>query len=97
MDLQWGQTVFQVLILSVSKSELSLQKIIVFKYRFVLKLTVTPFRLGFFGIPWTGGGVKHTPPHFLKTIKGIDMKLVPLIKHRYINLFPLSYLSCDVT
>ena len=26
MDLQWGQTVFQVLVLSVSKPELSLQK-----------------------------------------------------------------------
>ena len=36
MDLQWGQTVIQVLILSVSKSELSLQK--QYLYRFVLKL-----------------------------------------------------------
>ena len=36
MDLQWGQTVFQVLILSVSKSKLSLQKW--HCYRLVLKL-----------------------------------------------------------
>ena len=36
MDLQWGRTVIQVLFLSVSKSELSLQK--QYLYRFVLKL-----------------------------------------------------------
>ena len=37
------------------------------------------------------------PLHFLKTIEGIDMELIPLIKHREINLLLLSYLSCDVT
>ena len=36
MDLQWGQTVFHVLVLSVSKSELGLQKW--YLHGFVLKL-----------------------------------------------------------
>ena len=36
------------------------------------------------------------PLHFLKTIEGRDIKLIPLIKHREINLLLLSYL-CDVT
>ena len=67
-------------------------------YCYIFPLTL--FRLGFFGRPWTGvwgGGVKRSPPHFLKTIEDINMKLAPIIKRREINLLPLSYLSCDVT
>ena len=62
-------------------------------------VTLTLFRLGFFGVPWTGGGgVKRLPLlHFLKTIDGIDMKLIALIKRREINLLLLLNLSCDVT
>ena len=43
------------------------------------------------------GVVSNAPPPFLKTIEGRDMKLIPLIKRREINLLLLSYLSCDVT
>ena len=60
---------------------------------------LTLFRLGIFGRPWTGGGVKRPPPpylRFFKTIKDIDMKPIPLIKRREINLLLLSFLSCDV-
>ena len=44
-----------------------------------------------------GGMASNAPaPPFLKTIEDIDMKLIPLIKHRKINLLLLLFLSCDV-
>ena len=58
---------------------------------------LTLFRLGFFGVPWNGGGASNAPLHFLKTIEGIDMELLPIIKHHEINLLLLSHLSCDIT
>ena len=50
----------------------------------------------FLAFPGLGDGVKR-PHHFLKTIEGMNMKLIPLINHREVNLLQLSYLSCDVT
>ena len=35
--------------------------------------------------------------HFLKTIEGLDVKLIPLIKRRKINLLLLLYVCRDVT
>ena len=57
---------------------------------------LTLFRLGFFGVPWTEGVASNDLLHFSKSIEGIDIKLIPLIKRREINLLLLSYLSCDV-
>ena len=58
-----------------------------------------PIQIGLFwlSLDWDGGGASNASLYFLKTIKYIDMKLTPLIKHRKINLLQLSYLSCDVT
>ena len=48
--------------------------------------------------PGLGGRVvaSTAPLHFLKTIEGLDVKLIPLIKHRKINLLLLLYVSRDV-
>ena len=44
------------------------------------------------------GRAFDVPPsiNFLKTIEGIDMELIPLIKRRQVNLVLLSSHSCDV-
>ena len=46
------------------------------RWRNQLWRSLTLFRLGFFGRPWTGGGggAWNVPLRFLKSIKDIDMK-----------------------
>ena len=43
-------------------------------------IQLTLFRLGFFGVPWTGGWRQTPLPlNFLKTVEGIDIELIATI------------------